>query len=94
MNGGVLHAVNCLTAAELADAQAGYRFYGLDAGASLLSRARTILEAGEDLGDHETALDGEYSDLIPSDSSLVERFEEHLKSSPSNFAPLRAKDMA
>ena len=30
VNGGVLHAVECLTAAELSDAESGYQFYGLD----------------------------------------------------------------
>jgi hypothetical protein len=92
MNGGVLHAVECLTAEELSDAQLGYRFYGLNGVASLLSRARAILEKGDDLPNHETELDVEYSELIPSDISLVQRFEKHLESSPSDFAPLRPKD--
>jgi hypothetical protein len=92
MNGGVLHAVECLTAEELTDAEAGYRFYGLAAVASLLSRARKLFETGDDLERNEQQLDGQYADMIPSDSSLVERFEKRLKSSPSDFAPLRAKD--
>jgi hypothetical protein len=92
MNGGVLHAVECLTADELANAEVGYRFYGLDGVASLLSRAHGLFEAADDLGSHEQQLDGEYAQMIPSDSSLVERFEKRLKSSPSDFAPLRPKD--
>jgi hypothetical protein len=92
MNGGVLNAVECLTAEELSAAQAGYRYLGFDVVASLLSRARSILEEGDDLGDHEANLDAEYSELIPSDSSLVERFKSQLESSPSDFAALRAKD--
>ena len=92
MNGGVLHAVECLTASELADAESGYRFYGLDGVASFLSHARKIFETGDDLGSHEQELDGQYAAMIPSDSSLVERFEKRLKSSPSDFAPLRPKD--
>jgi hypothetical protein len=94
MNGGVLHAVECLTASELSDAESGYRFYGLDAAASLLSRARTILEADDNLGFHELQLDQQYADIIPADNSLVERFEKHLESNPSEYAPLRVKDMA
>jgi hypothetical protein len=93
MNGGVLHAVECLGPGELSDAEAGYRFYGLDAVASLLSRARSILEAGGELGSHEPLLDREYAAQIPSDSSLFERFEQRLKSSPSEHAPLRPKDV-
>jgi hypothetical protein len=94
MNGGVLHAVECLAASELSDAEAGYRFFGLDGVASLLSRARTILETGDDLGVYEQQLDGQYADLIPSDSSLIERFKKHLKSNSSDYAPLRAIDNA
>jgi hypothetical protein len=75
MNGGVIHAVECLTTEELADAKAGYRFYELHDVASLLSRANAILEQGDALDDHEVDLDGQYLRLIPSDSSLVERFE-------------------
>jgi hypothetical protein len=93
MNGGVLHAIECMTADELSDAEAGYRFFGLDGVASLLSRARPIFEAGDDLGSHEQQLDGEYAHMIPSDSLLVDRFKARLKSSLSDFAPLRAKDV-
>lgn len=93
MNGGVLHAVDVLTGSELSDAEAGYRFYGLDGIASLLSRAKTIFETGNDLEVHEHQLDRQYADMVPSDCSLVERFENHLKSNPSEYAPLRASDM-
>ena len=93
MNGGVLHAVESVTAEELSEAEAGYRYYGLDDVASLLSRTRQIFEAADDLGGYEQQLDGEYANLIPSDSSLVERLQKRLKSSPSDFASLRSKDM-
>ncbi len=93
MNGGVLHAVECLSACELADAEAGYRYYGFEEVASLMSHAVTIVDAGIDLESHEPQLDRKYAALIPSDSSLVERFEERLKSHPSEFAPLRTKDV-
>ncbi len=93
MNGGVLHAVECLSACELADAEAGYRYYGFEEVASLMSHAVTIVDAGIDLESHEPQLDRKYAALIPSDSSLVERFEERLKSHPSEFAPLRTKNV-
>jgi len=94
MNGGVLHAVECLTATELSDAEDGYRYFGLDDVAALMSRARSLFEKEVDLGKHESQLDGRYVELIPSDSSLVERFEEHLTSQPQEYAPLRTEDMA
>jgi hypothetical protein len=92
MNGGVLHAVECMTVEEQSDAEAGYQYYGLAEIASLLSRARVIFEAGDDLEGHEQQLDGNYTRTVPSDSSLVERFEKGLKTSPSDFAPVRPKD--
>lgn len=93
MNGGVLHAVECLTSRERSDAESGYRFYGLAPVACLLSRARAILAANEDLELHESQLDREYDGIVPDDTALVERFEEHLKANPSDYAPLRARDM-
>jgi hypothetical protein len=93
MNGGVLHAVECMTADELSAAQAGYRYFGLGEVASLLGRARGIFDTADDLGSHEQQLDSEYAQLVPSDSLLVERFDQQLKACPSDFAPLRAKDM-
>jgi hypothetical protein len=94
MNGGVLHAVECLSASELSAAEAGYCFYGLDGVAYLLMRARRLLESGDDLDGYEQQLDGEYADMIPSDSWLFERFDWHLKSNPSEYAPLRSTDVA
>src|SRR5580692_9541571 len=61
MNGGVLHALECLTAEELTNAEAAYRFYGLAAVASLLSRARKLCETGDDLERHEQQLDRQYA---------------------------------
>src|SRR5262245_34395783 len=75
MNGGVLHAVECLAATEVSAAEAGYRLYGVDGIASLFDLARTILERGTGLEVHEHRLDSRYADMIPSDSSLVERFK-------------------
>jgi hypothetical protein len=92
MNGGVLYAVECMTVEEQCDAEAGYRYYGLDGIATLLTRAREIFEAANDLGDYEQQLNLDYVRLIPSDSSLVERFESQLKSRPYDFGAVPAKD--
>ncbi len=94
MNGGVLHAIECLTASELSDAKAGYSYFGLEAVTSVLSRARAHFENDSDLGEHESQLDSQYIDLIRSDSVLVERFEQRLKLKPVEFASLRTRDMA
>ena len=88
MNGGVLHAVECLTPSEMSEAQSGYRFFGLDAVADLLSHARRVFEADEDVASQESRLDQQYAALVPDDSSLVERFEKHWREKPSDFATL------
>ena len=87
MNGGLLHAVECLAQSELSDAANGYRFFGLDLVAKLLVHAREVLEADDDLELQEAALDKEYARLVPDDSFLVARFEQHLDSHPEDFAP-------
>lgn len=88
MNGGVLHAVECLTGAQLAAATAAYRFFGLDLVAELLLDARRVFEMNVGLEDAESKLDSRYAELIPDDSLLEERFENHLRAMPSDFAPL------
>jgi hypothetical protein len=40
MNGGVLHAVECLSDVQFADALAGYRFYDLHSAAAVMIRQR------------------------------------------------------
>ncbi|MEI8019379.1 MAG: hypothetical protein WCH39_14335 [Schlesneria sp.] len=94
MNGGVLHAIECLTASELSDAEAGYSYYGFDGVTALLTLARERIDADDDLGGHEHRLDALYAELVPSDNSIVERFEQRLKLNPFEFASLRARDMA
>jgi len=85
MNGGVLHAVECLSASELSDAQSGYRFFSLGAVADLLSRARAILEADRDIESYEPQLDQDYATLIPDDSTLYAQFERIYTTRPSEF---------
>ncbi len=88
MNGGLLHAMELLNPAELADAKSGYRFFGFDAVAVLLSSARKLRETDEDLEFHEGQLNDDYATLIPDDSSLMERFEAVHKMRPLDFSPL------
>ena len=88
MNGGVLHAVECLSTSDLADAEDGFRFFNLAAVADLLVRAREIFEAQEEMESYELKLDHDYATLIPDDSSLLERFEQIHKTRPSEFASI------
>jgi hypothetical protein len=88
MNGGVLHAVESLSAAELAEAESGYRFFSLGAVADLLARARKIVEADQDLESYELQLDQDYAALIPDDSALYKQFQCIYITRPAEFATI------
>jgi len=88
MNGGVLHAVECVSLQELADAKSGYRFFGFDDVAAMFEDAGLLAAADGDRASIEADLDKRYFALVPDDSALFERFAAHLRHSPSEFAPL------
>lgn len=91
-NGGILHAIECLTPAEQSAAQAGYRFYGFEMVASLLDEARIALESGDDGAEYR--LSGQYKHLLPDlDTSIATRFEQHFADNPSDYATLRSQDL-
>lgn len=73
MNGGVLHAIESLTPAELDRAIAGYRRFGLAAVADILATARQVPDS--DKGKAEARLDKEYAKAIPDDGSLEAAIE-------------------
>lgn len=86
MNGGVFHALELLDAGELREAQCGYRYFGLDAAADLLTKAMTIMHEESDLDEWESRLDREFLDLA--DNLLEARFKAKLQSNPEDFSPL------
>jgi hypothetical protein len=88
MNGGVLHAVECLTPDQLADAESGYRFYGFDAAALLLASAKRILATEDNLDLHERELDRQYDAIIQDDTALFNTFAKHMQANPRDYAPL------
>ena len=88
MNGGVLHAVEHLESDRFEDAEAAYRYFGLDRVADLLNEAKSIFRAGDDLDLWEAELDTLYHAIVPDDSTLVARFETIFRRSPSEFAPI------
>ncbi|TWT61264.1 hypothetical protein [Rubinisphaera italica] len=88
-NGGVLHAVEIMTSDEFSEAQEGYRFFDLDAVASLLSHAKYFFDLGERLSEHECRLNNEYLKLVPDDSLLSQHFELRFNTNPWEFAPIK-----
>jgi hypothetical protein len=88
MNGGVLDALEYFGSDRLEDAEAGYRYFGLEGVADLLNEAKSTSKADDDLDLWEAELDRRYSAIVPNDSTLVARFEMIFRRSPSEFAPI------
>jgi hypothetical protein len=82
MNGGVGHALEALSSDELAAAARGYRFFGLDVVALLIEHSVNATE------DEVDEADARYGALIPSDQTLVDRFEALYAASPHTFASI------
>ncbi len=82
MNGGVLHAIEGLEASELAAAREGFCFFGFDEVARLFEHA----EKG---GDDEAAFGKAYSDALPDDGAIMERFFQHFAEHPDLYAPIK-----
>lgn len=87
MNGGVLHAVECLRSDELAAAEAGYRYFGLDNFGVLLKDTKAAAASRNDPL-RERALEKSYKLMVPDDDALAKRFEAALCRNPDDFAPL------
>jgi hypothetical protein len=85
MNGGVEHAIEVLSPAEMTTASDGFRFFGLDEIACLLEE---VVERGlKDEQESENA-DLRYGEVIPDDDTIVARFHSLFVSSPASFSPL------
>jgi hypothetical protein len=85
MNGGVLHATECLSDEDLSDAISGFKFYGLDEVASVLLTGKEVLKMDTDIETEEGRLDDQYTALVPDDNSLVARFERHFQLHPADY---------
>ena len=81
MNGGVLHALGCLSRQERIDAIAGYRYFGLVAAADVLTKSY------KQTGKAEEASNSAYWHAVPDDDALADAFHTKLAASPGAFAP-------
>ena len=92
MSGGVLDAVETATAEDLTLAEDGFRFFALADAADVVARVRSVLAAGDlsasDLEELERDADSRYAAIVPSDGTIVERFESRLRAEPDLFAPV------
>jgi hypothetical protein len=93
MNGGVVHAVEGLTADELARAIEGYRFFGLDEVADLVAHvARQASDVDPDDVDAAERLELESNErfyaLVRDDEAVAEAFRAHFHEHPEAYAPV------
>lgn len=88
MNGGLFHAIECLTPDEQAVADRGYRLFGLNQVVALIRDAEAVLKSEEDLALLEAEFDRRYWALVPDDEWLAAQFEAYLILNPSPFAPV------
>lgn len=88
MNGGVLHAVECLSKEKLEKAKDGYIYFGFGVIADLISSGQDAIENNFDLEKLETRMNKKYWELIPEDGVLVKSFENHQKQNPLEYSPI------
>ena len=88
MNGGIHHAMECVTQDELSAAIDGFSYFGLEDMAQWLRGAPSDPLLKEWTSDTETPAIFRYAELIPSDAYLAERFEAVYRDRPSEFAAL------
>lgn len=89
MNGGILHATECLTAEALLAAADGFAYFGFHSVAALIPEARSIVANGQDLSELESRFDKRYWQAIPNDSTLTKAFEADFAARPEHYAPVQ-----
>ena len=82
MNGGVVHALECLSQPEIAAAAAGFNYFGL------AEAAHVFQQAPDDTEETEERLNKLYWAAVPSDETLAHAFRVKLLASPEAFAPI------
>jgi hypothetical protein len=88
MNGGVLHAIECIGPERLAEACDGFTYFGFSSIASDLKDASRALATDEDLDALEEQFDQRYWGYVPEDGVLLKAFEADYAAHPENYAPL------
>lgn len=90
MNGGVLHAVECLAPDELAAAMSGYRYYGLVGILPIVEAAQNVPDDDDEADELEGRLDAKYAATVSDgDAALLRRFREHYAAHPDQYAPVK-----
>lgn len=82
MNGGVVHALECLSHSQIASAVAGFNYFGLS------DAARVLQQVPDDTEEAEERLNQLYRAAVPNDRTLAHAYGFKLLASPEEFAPL------
>lgn len=85
MNGGFIHAVDCLSPEELVAAKAGYKYFGFGGVADLIGYAKEANAQDEDVEPLEAAFDQRYWALVPDDDVLFQSFKRHQEQFPLEY---------
>jgi len=92
MNGGLLDAVERTAPEQVDAAEAGYRWFQLDAAAAVIVLVRRELSSGpldDDAVDAlETRVSADYAEAIPTDQTIVDAFESRFRAEPQAFGPV------
>ena len=80
MNGGVVHALECLSELEVSAAVAGFNYFGL------AEAANVFQQQPDDTEGTEARLNQMYWAAVPSDATLAHAFRIKLLASPEAFA--------
>lgn len=88
MNGGVHHALEGVTEAELVAAIAGFDYFGLSEVAAFLRGASIDPVLRESTEHAERLADQQYAALVPNDAHLVYQFKAVFRDRVDEFTPL------
>jgi hypothetical protein len=87
MNGGIHHAMECLSPEELSAAIDGFTYFGFDKMAEWLTNAPDDPLLREWTDETEAPAVFRYAEYIPDDACLATHFEAVYSDRPSDFAP-------
>lgn len=85
MNAGVLYAIDCLSADELAAARNGYRYFGFGNVAGVIGAGQAAKAQGLDVALLEQTLEDAYGAIID-DDVVMQAFEADYSRQPTAYA--------
>ncbi len=88
MNGGVHHAIDTLSPAELESAAQGFAYFGLGEAGRFLADLPTDPTLAEWTDGTESVANDTYNQVVPDDEYLSRHFRAIIQTRPDDFAPI------